>query len=531
MPAPPTLITIAPELVLAIAEHLPLHGLQALVRCNRLLYHLLLRVLYQRAVDARLEFNCDNGTCLVYTKKGRKGCPWLGNARQVTLCLAAGLDVNASVYCHGTYTRLHIAAAKWGNNDTWEEEEEVMRLLLAHGADVNAVATGGESPLHVAIERSDRSEILPLLLDLGADVNKTDEKGRSPLHYAVTLRNRRPSAVRILLEYGADPNNVDWKGRCPLHYAVRFAPEQTRLLLERGADPNKVDERLKTPLHYAVKYAPEQTRLLLERGADPNKVDGRLETPLHYAVKFAPKMTKLLLERGADPNKVDGGLETPLLYALRCRVWEPELVLLLEHGADANLADGNGYLPLHYAVTRKRPCCRMVACLLKHGADPNLWEGRSPLQDALLGHRTCYGPWRQRREFTKIIRLLVKAGALVEMLGEQDRDLVKTILERRSLPTPAPVPAEPTPNITLSLPQRSSTESDTTGPAQPPPTSEPPDDEMEEGWTKVERRKGKGKTEKKVEHRAAGGGPTWADIARGSGASVNVIIGRHIERV
>jgi ankyrin repeat protein len=369
MSAPSTLVTMAPELLLSIAEHLPLHDLQALIRCNRLLYHLLLRILYQRAVAAILEFNRDP----FYNSYGRNGRPWLGNARQVTLCLAAGLDVNAIVYFHWTYTRLHIAAGRWGNNDTWEEEEEVMRLLLAHGADVNAVAVGGQSPLHVAIVHSDRSEILALLLDHGADVNKTDEKGMSPLHCAMRRHKKHPDlpgVVVLLLDHGADVNKVNWKGRCPLHYAVKYAPEQTRLLLERGA----------------------------------------------------------------DPNKVDGGLETPLHYALRCGVWEPEVaVLLLEHGADANLADGNGYSPLHYAV--KRPCCRMVACLLKHGADPNLWKGRSPLQDALLGLKTDKSDDERRdtkRALFESVRLLMKAGALVEMLGETDQDLVKTICERRT---------------------------------------------------------------------------------------------------
>jgi hypothetical protein len=69
----------------------------------------------------------------------------------------------------------------------------------------------------------------------------------------------------------------------------------------------------------------------------------------------------------------------------------------------------------------------------------------------------------------------------------------------------------------------------TTGPTQPPPTtSEPPhvdSVETEEGWKKVERKRWRGKREKKVGTRSAGGVPTWADIARGGGVSVNVFIG------
>jgi hypothetical protein len=293
MPAPPTLLTIAPDLVLSIAEQLSLQDLHALVRCNRLLYHLLLRFLYHRAIVTRPPCYCRSLgrptlECVDYysypkAKNFWKGCPWLENARQVKLCLAAGMDVNMNLYCYSTCTRLQLAArnldAEWNS-----EEEEVMRVLLAHGADVNSATKSGESPLLLGVAK----------------------------------------------------NNL--------------------------------------------------------------------------------KM----------------------------------VTLLLDHRADANLVDGKGKLPLHYAVTY--PSCEMVACLLKHGANPNLWSGRSPLQDAIHGHKTCNGRRRQRREFVKIIRLLVKAGALVEMLGEQDRDSVKTILERHSLPTPALVPAEPTETNTISLP-------------------------------------------------------------------------------
>jgi hypothetical protein len=68
----------------------------------------------------------------------------------------------------------------------------------------------------------------------------------------------------------------------------------------------------------------------------------------------------------------------------------------------------------------------------------------------------------------------------------------------------------------------------TTGPTQPPPTSEPPrvdSVETEEGWKKVEKKRWKGKREKMVGTRSAGSVSTWADIARGGGVSVNVFIG------
>jgi hypothetical protein len=76
-----TLVTVAPERLHSIAEHLHRAALNALVQSDRFLDHLLLRFLYTRAV-----------TELQFDWAPRK--PWRGTARQVEFCLAAGLDPN-----------------------------------------------------------------------------------------------------------------------------------------------------------------------------------------------------------------------------------------------------------------------------------------------------------------------------------------------------------------------------------------------------------------------------------------------------
>ncbi len=56
-------------------------------------------------------------------------------------------------------------------------------LLLAHGADVNAVE-GGNTPLHGAVLFG-RAEMAAWLLDHGAKVNAADFRGKTPLEHAV----------------------------------------------------------------------------------------------------------------------------------------------------------------------------------------------------------------------------------------------------------------------------------------------------------------------------------------------------------
>ncbi len=71
---------------------------------------------------------------------------------------------------------------------------DVAELLLANGADVNAVE-GGTTPLHGAVLFG-RAEMAAWLLDHGARVNATDVRGKTPLQHAV---ERGHAAVADLL--------------------------------------------------------------------------------------------------------------------------------------------------------------------------------------------------------------------------------------------------------------------------------------------------------------------------------------------
>jgi hypothetical protein len=73
-------------------------------------------------------------------------------------------------------TPLHIAA--------FNDRKEVVELLLADKADVNAKANNGSTPLHLAAAKGNK-DIVELLLEHNADVNALDKDGWSPLHSAV----------------------------------------------------------------------------------------------------------------------------------------------------------------------------------------------------------------------------------------------------------------------------------------------------------------------------------------------------------
>ena len=97
----------------------------------------------------------------------------------------------------------------WGRNAmflaAWEQRDEIVRLMIAAGADVHAAATHDEwSPLHKAAEMGNAA-MVRMLLDAGADPakrtlpDKTFPEGVTPI--SIT---RSESVKRILEEYLAE---------------------------------------------------------------------------------------------------------------------------------------------------------------------------------------------------------------------------------------------------------------------------------------------------------------------------------------
>ncbi len=86
---------------------------------------------------------------------------------------------------------------------------ELVRLLLAHGANINARNHLGKTPLSEAITFG-HNAIANALIEAGADVNLADIYGLTPLHRALIDGNK--VMVEMLLRSGADVHATDDKG-------------------------------------------------------------------------------------------------------------------------------------------------------------------------------------------------------------------------------------------------------------------------------------------------------------------------------
>jgi ankyrin repeat protein len=161
-------------------------------------------------------------------------------------------------------TPLHLAAAA--------VRPSVVEALLERGADPNARNRRGATPLHYACDprpaasrqwqAEQQVDVIRLLVAHGAAIDVQDKGGVTALHRAV--RARSPSAVRALLEAGAAADGASNKGSTPLHLAAQSTGaggtagaeveqiEIIRLLREHGADPSVNDLRGRSALDWSV---------------------------------------------------------------------------------------------------------------------------------------------------------------------------------------------------------------------------------------------------------------------------------------
>jgi ankyrin repeat protein len=192
---------------------------------------------------------------------------------------------------------------------------EVLKLLLAHGADPNTRSRQGQPVLHDALRLG--VELLACLLDAGADPNATDGKLTTAMWAWGTLNGKqRTETLQLLIERGMDPNS-SVQDEPLLFTALRHEDEAVvALLLARGADPNVRVRRglasfeglypIKTPRRKRL------LRMLLDGGLDVTNAT-YLGNPLVSRLVFdeQPALLKLVLEKGADPGVKSAG-STPL---------------------------------------------------------------------------------------------------------------------------------------------------------------------------------------------------------------------------
>jgi hypothetical protein len=152
---------------------------------------------------------------------------------------------------------------------------EIVKLLIEHGADVNASCyiDSFETPLHRAVV-DDNIEIAKLLIQNGADVNaRRSFDGLTPLHLAAL--NGYSKMVRLLLENGADPSIRDNFGNTASELAREEDHEEVANIIEGFMSKSKGKSSSKIKRKFPVKNVEETgEEILLNAPFELDEDDG-----------------------------------------------------------------------------------------------------------------------------------------------------------------------------------------------------------------------------------------------------------------
>lgn len=154
------------------------------------------------------------------------------------------------------------------------ESLAMTRILLEHGADVNAADGDNRTALHEAI-RTDIPDMVDALVKAGAELEiQTGHWGAieqgAPLDFATEFEHLECTCV--LVRHGASVNAQDVYGRTPLHKMCDFSShemfEAADLLLRWGADETITDDDGETAMDLIRSIGGPLHRLLANAPAD-----------------------------------------------------------------------------------------------------------------------------------------------------------------------------------------------------------------------------------------------------------------------
>lgn len=260
---------------------------------------------------------------------------------------------------------LLLEAAESKNN------EEMIKILLKLGLDINYQNSCGQNVLMRAVRNSDETMVRTILRQFGtiepkkvstnSIINAQDNSKQTVLMYAA--KGGDVLILQLLLDAGASINQKDKYGRTALMYAAWYGHKAAvKVLLKNKANLHiKSNEFGKaTALTYAI--LGDETNiveLLLNQGFNIEEKDADGQTPLHIAVgskgyirhrSALYHMIIFLLKKGANVNATDKKGQTPLInYMCRNKDLSIDIFMhLMKYGANPSIKDKDGKKALDY---------------------------------------------------------------------------------------------------------------------------------------------------------------------------------------
>lgn len=226
----------------------------------------------------------------------------------------------------------------------YNNDMELARALLKHGAKANVISSYGASALGEAIKQNDL-EMVRTLLDAGADVNSPGTDNQTALLLALSVGPQAQKIAELLIQRGADINAIEtFRGQNALMWAAAGnMPDIVDQLIAKGA--TNINMRAK---------ADDWARMVTSepRAQFGSRQTGGLTALLYATRSGCLRCAQSLVKAGADIEKPNPDGVTPLINALDNGKYDIAN-FLLDQGANPNTWDMHGRTPIYSAVDRK----------------------------------------------------------------------------------------------------------------------------------------------------------------------------------
>jgi ankyrin repeat protein len=338
-------------------------------------------------------------------------------------------------------TPLHFAALKG--------KARMIKFLLGHGADPNAVSEYCETPLHLALSstvlgigwrdywntdfsgttRACNDTLDALLADPRINLRMTDVTGKGPLHCMHYGTSESAILVRKLISRGADLSSVNSNQESPLHLAIEAGDhDSVTVLLSMGANLSLADKSGLNILHYVAAKSKNHEILVAILESEQAKTvalvtskDRHGRNVLHHLLSLTSrtpaaqvKTVQWLLEVGANGSDLDHSGISPLGRYVQSRMWTPDVDVcksLLHVKGSASFVGSGGQNLGHLYARRLDLEVPILNVLNRHGVDlaAKDWDGRTVLHYAVMHNSPT----------AQVLRYLVDVVGIQE--DEQDK--------------------------------------------------------------------------------------------------------------